>query len=337
MKKLLIYCLGAYLCVSCIRRENQDYTLLSGDVFHTLYNIQYGSTKDYSKQIDSTFKRFSASLNPFDSTSLISAINRNASMQTDSMLRYVWSAARDISDKSQGSYDVTCSPFINAWGFGFDSVNRPPLEVIDSLKEFVGYKRVELRGTDMYKEDPRTIFDFSSISKGYCSDLIGAVLSKEGVDNYLVELGGEIAFRGKNPEGKHWRVGINKPIEDETNTISELEMIVVLDREQGGIATSGNYRNFKLINGRKVGHTINPQTGLPIQTDVLSATILAPNCMIADGLATACMTMSSDRVPHFISQFPNVEYLLILADNEKGGFRVEMSEGMRKITQMPSN
>lgn len=310
------------------------YTELSGEIFHTFYRIKYDLDKDLTAEVDSTFKAFSHSLNPFDSTSLITDINRNKSTLTDSMLRHVWRAARLISEHSGGSYDVTCSPYINAWGFGFDSLKVTP-HTLDSLSAFVGYQKVQLLGNELRKQDPRTIFDFSSISKGYCSDLVGQTLAQRGSKNYLVELGGEIAFQGLNPEGKPWRVGINKPIEDTTGAISELEAVVTLDMPSGGLATSGNYRNYKLVNGKKVAHTINPLTGYPVQTDVLSATILAPSCMIADGLATACMTMTSKDVPAFIAKFPGVEYFLILAGDGTTGFKTQMSDGMRRLISEP--
>lgn len=325
----LIYVVRRYTADS---ERPKSYSALSGEIFHTFYRIQYDLGVKYQKELDSTFTAFSRSLNPFDSLSLITAINRNTSDKTDSMLRHVWLASREISQKSAGSYDVTCSPFINAWGFGFDSLNAPQPKVLDSLKTFVGYEKVRLEGERMVKDDERTIFDFSSISKGYCSDLVAEMLKKRGAESYLVELGGEIAFAGRNPEGKPWRVGITKPIEDTSGLISELQLIVTLDREAGGLATSGNYRNFKIVNGQKVAHTINPRTGYPIQTDVLSATILAPSCMLADGLATACMTMRSEEVPAFIRQFESVEYLLILPEVAgKSGFRTQMSDGMRRL------
>ena len=317
------------------QEADKTYTELKGEIFHTYFRIKYDLNQDYSSAVDSTFKAFSHSLNPFDSTSLISDINRNKSMQTDSMLRYVWLAAREISEKSGGTYDVTCSPFINAWGFGFDTLNKVTPETLDSLHTFVGYQKVRLQGDQFIKQDARTIFDFSSISKGYCSDLVGQTLHTKGSQNYLVELGGEIAFKGLNPEGQPWRVGINKPIEDTSGVISELEAIVTLDMPKGGLATSGNYRNFKLVNGKKVAHTINPLTGYPVQTDVLSATILAPSCMLADGLATACMTMTSKDVPAFIAKFPGVEYLLILPADGERGFKMQMSDGMRRLISEP--
>ncbi|MDO4691802.1 MAG: FAD:protein FMN transferase [Porphyromonadaceae bacterium] len=326
---LLVVGVKYYLDHRSASREDK-YSVLKGEVFHTFYQIKYDQQADYSALVDSTFRLFSQSLNPFDSTSLIAAINRNQSFQTDSMLRHVWQASRAISKASEGSYDVTCSPLINAWGFGFDSSLPITDQIIDSLKQFVGYQGVRLSGDSLIKSDPRMIFDFSSISKGYCADLLAQVLKGQGVKNYMVELGGEIAFRGLNPNGKPWRVGINKPIEDAMGMMQDLQLIVELDRPEGGLATSGNYRNFRILNGKKVAHTINPHTGYPIQTDVLSATIIAPSCMMADGLATACMTMSSAQIPEFIAQFPDVDYLLILSGQDEN-FRTIMSDGFRNL------
>lgn len=333
----LLLALGvAFLCVRYwMQRSEQaasarDYTVLRGEVFHTFYQIKYDRAEDFSALVDTTFKTFSHSLNPFDSTSLISAINRNQSTTTDSMLRHVWRAAVDISEASRGRYDVTCSPLINAWGFGFDSLSRVDERMLDSLCKFVGYRSVHLSGDRLVKRDSRTIIDFSSISKGYCSDLVGQALERQGAKNYMVELGGEIAFLGVNPYGEPWTIGINKPIEDATGLNQELELIIALDRPRGGLATSGNYRNYKMVNGRKVAHTIDPLTGYPVQTDVLSATILAPNCMLADGLATACMTMSSDDVPQFLARFEGVEYLLILA-GAGDSFTTKMSPGFERL------
>lgn len=310
--------------------EPRDYTVLRGEIFHTFYQIKYDGTEDYSAEVDSTFKVFSNSLNPFEPSSLISAINRNESVQTDSMIRHVWRAASEISEASHGRYDVTCSPLINAWGFGFDNLARVDEHILDSLCKFVGYRSVHLSGDRLVKRDARTIIDFSSISKGYCSDLVGQMLESKGSKNYMVELGGEIAFCGVSPQGKPWVIGIHKPIEDESGLNQELELIIALDRPRGGLATSGNYRNYKVVNGRKVAHTIDPFTGYPVQTDVLSATILAPSCMQADGLATACMTMSSSDVPDFLARFQGVEYLLILS-GDGDSFKTKMSPGFERL------
>ena len=172
--------------------------------------------------------------------------------------------------------------------------------------------------------------DFSSISKGYCSDLVARMLKRRGVTSYLVELGGEIAFEGTNSRGENWVIGVDKPIADPAGVINDFQVRVQLPRTAGGLATSGNYRNFKVVNGKKIAHTIDPHTGYPIQTDVLSATIIAPTCMLADGLATACMTRTAADIPALMQNFPGVEYMLILGD-EKTGFRTVMSPGFERL------
>lgn len=329
---LFLFPLFVFIALSCQQgnKSQAEYTELAGERFHTYYRIKYRGTADYREQIEATFNAFNYALNPFDSTSLMTALNRGYTTKTDSMVRHVWRTSRRIAEASGGSYDVTCAPLISAWGFGFDSAKRISEALIDSLRSFVGYQTVSLVGEDLIKQDARTVIDFSSISKGYCSDLIGEALMREGIADYMVEIGGEIAFRGKNPHGEPWRIGISRPTDD-TLGMQDVELIIALDRPWGGLATSGNYRNYYIQDGKKIAHTIDPRTGYPTQTDVLSATILAPSCMLADGLATACMTMPSAAVPEFITQFPGVEYLLIIGSDEAGRYRLEMSDGMRRL------
>ena len=200
-----------------------DYTKLTGEVFTTTFSIQYSAQKDYSEAVDSTFHAFSHSLNPFDSTSLISAINRNESQLMDSMLREVFLQSVVISRHTGGSYDVTCAPLINLWGFGFEKKKTDSVtpEAIDSVRTFVGFDKVHLDGMRMIKEDPRMKMDFSSISKGYCSDLVARMLKRRGVTSYLVELGGEIAFEGTNSRGESWIIGVDKPIADPAGVIND--------------------------------------------------------------------------------------------------------------------
>lgn len=332
LRKALFACsLSALLLLAaCARGGHSDYTKLTGEVFHTYFSIQYDLSEDYSQAIDSTFHAFSHSLNPFDSTSLIAAINRNESQTTDTMLREVFRQAVEISEHTGGSYDVTCAPLINLWGFGFEKNDSVTPRTIDSVRLLVGYQKVHLEGERMVKADPRMKMDFSSISKGYCSDLVGGTLMKRGAKNYLVELGGEIAFRGLNPQGQQWVIGIDKPIDDTTGKINDYELRIQLPTTGGGLATSGNYRNYKIIEGKKYAHTIDPKTGYPMQSDVLSATILAPNCMLADGLATACMTRHSSEVAQLISHYPGVEYMLILGGVE-GRYQTVMSPGFERL------
>lgn len=247
----------------------------------------------------------------------------------DDILKTIITRSFDISKASGGAYDITCSPLINAWGFGYEHLKEVDAQVIDSLKKFVGYEKITLTNDTLIKQDERMKLDLSSISKGYCSDLIASFLKSRGVENFLVEIGGEIAYKGVNPNGEAWRVGINKPLFDTTGLIQDLEEIVVL-QGNGGLATSGNYRNFKLIDGKRVGHTIDPKSGYPIQTDVLSATVIAADCMTADGLATALMVVGSQKAEELMSKFSNTEYLLILGTKDENGFKTMVSPGFRQ-------
>lgn len=327
---LAVAAAGALVACSSGQSSSGEYTKLTGEVFTTTFSIQYDLLTDYSREVDSTFHAFSHSLNPFDPGSIISAINRNETDQADSMLREVFLQSVEISRQTGGSYDVTCSPLINLWGFGFERGDSITQQAIDSIRAFVGYEKVHFEGLRMVKSDPRVQMNLSSISKGYCSDLVGRMLATKGAQSYLVELGGEIAFRGVNPQGKAWVIGIDKPIEGVTAGEETFQARIELPKSGGGLATSGNYRKFKIIDGHKRGHTIDPRTGYPIQTDILSATILAPSCMLADGLATACMTRKASEIDDLIKHFPGVEYMLILGDGEHG-FRTQMSEGFKRL------
>ena len=311
-------------------RQAKTYTRLTGEVFHTYFSIQYDLEEDYQREVDSTFHVFSQSLNPFDSTSLITAINRNRSTHTDTMLREVFLQAMEISRHSQGSYDVTCAPLINLWGFGFEKVDSVSPRAIDSILSFVGYQRVRLEGEEMIKEDPRMKMDV-------LLDLQGLLLRPRRAYARL-SWSTQLPRRARGRDrllwgqslGRAWIIGIDKPIDDPSGQVNDLQLRLQLPREAGGLATSGNYRNYRVVNGVKLAHTIDPRTGYPLQTDVLSATILAPTCMLADGLATACMTRQSSEVPALLAHFPGVEYMLILGDGHSG-FRTVMSPGFKRL------
>ena len=169
------------------------------------------------------------------------------------------------SEQTGGIFDVTCAPLINLWGFGFTKFDSITPQLVDSIRHFVGFRKVRLQGNRVMKDDPRILLNFD----------------RKGISNYMIDIGGEMIAKGKNPQGWNWCIGIVRPKDDSTGTNSELEQIVQLS-ERLGLATSGNYRNFYLKDGRKYAHAINPITGYPVQKDILSATIIAHQCMLAD-------------------------------------------------------
>ncbi len=315
--------------VSCsFEKQNtqKSYFTEMGEIFHTLFHVKYASKEEQSDAIKQALLQLNHSANPFDSTSLLYAINNNTSMEVDSIFTYLFNEAKRLSELTHGTYDVTVGPLVNIWGFGFEPSPYPqgavPKEAIDSVLNFVGFQKIVLRDNKIYKEDPRLKIDFSSIAKGFASDLVAQALYQQGVEDYLVEIGGEIAFFGSNPQGKEWTVAIRKPVLDSVGLehYNDLETIIALpsSKKKGGLATSGNYHNYKTReDGTIYAHTIDPISGYPVQTDVLSATIIAENCAWADALATASMAMGSKRAVELLKTLPNVDYFFILANDAK--------------------
>ena len=182
----------------------------------------------------------------------------------------------------------------------------------------------------MNKRDSRVTIDCGAVAKGYGVDCVARLLSSKGCTNYMVEIGGEVVVKGKNAKGKKWTIGINKPVDDSTKTVSEVQNI--LHVSDCGIATSGNYRNFYYVDGRKVSHTIDPKTGQPVQHSLLSATVLTPSCAKSDALATSFMVMGLDRAKAFLAKHKDVQAYFIFADGQ-GKYNVWMTEGMQKLTE----
>lgn len=301
-----------------------------GSIFHTRYSIKYEADEAKDSLILAELERFDRSLNPFNPNSVIAKVNRNEPVEVDPWFREVFLRAMEVSAVSEGAYDITCAPLVNLWGFGFSRMDSVTPAVIDSLRSFVGYQKVRLVGNRVEKEDPRVQLNCSSIAKGYACDVIAQLLEREGVRNYMIEIGGEVTLRGVNPAGQGWRVGINKPNPDTTGIARDngIEEVVQLNRK-GGIATSGDYRNFYIKDGKKYAHTINPLTGYPAGQNILSATIVADDCMTADAYATTFMVVGLDRAREIARQVGTIDYFIIYADS-LGRQRVAYSEGMTR-------
>ncbi|WP_106830824.1 FAD:protein FMN transferase [Parabacteroides pacaensis] len=326
---LQITFLLSILFISC-RPENPYYEE-SGTVFHTNYNIKYQAKQPLTTKIDAEFQKFNLSLNPFNENSIIAKINRNEEVEVDEWFTEVFHKAEEVSEKSDGVFDITCAPLINLWGFGFSKKDRVTPQAVDSIKQFVGYKKVHLEGKKIVKDDPRLLLNCSAIAKGYACDVIARLLEREGVKNYMVYIGGEITLKGVNPKGECWRVGINEPENDTTGIKNDIKEILRVCGK-GGVATSGNYRNYYEKDGKIYAHTIDPRTGYPAEQSILSATVVAPDCMTADAYATAFMAMGIEKGEEMAKQIPEIEYFLIYAD-EKGKQQIKYSPGM--VQYMP--
>ena len=306
--------------------KQKPYITNSGKIFGTFYNITYSSDIDLHNEIKSTLMQVDNSLSPFNRQSIITAINNNSEALPDEMFTHVFTLAQEISGKTDGAFDITVAPLVNAWGFGFKNGITPDSAAIDSLRQFVGYGTVALTEGRITKRHPQTMLDCSAIAKGYGCDAVAAMLDAQGVKNYMVEIGGEVVTKGKNGKGRVWTIGISKPTDNPTTSSNELHEIIAISDKS--MATSGNYRNFREENGRKIAHTIDPRTGYPVQHSLLSATVIAEDCATADAYATAFMVMGTEKAICFCNEHDIDGYFIYSDDN--GILKTKMTEGFRR-------
>ncbi len=321
---LLLLFLGT---VYVLNKNNKqpEYHSIQGMVFGTLYHITYQYDEDLQPEIEEAFEIFNQSLSPFYEKSIISRVNRNEEVVTDTLFRNVFKRSMEISEQTDGAFDITVAALANAWGFGFKKGAFPDSLTVDSLLQLTGYTRIGLEEDRVVKKDPRVLISCSAIAKGYAVDVIGNLLGEKGITNYMVDIGGEIVARGNNPKGEHWRIGINRPVDDSLSVNQELQLILQLT--DVGLATSGNYRNFYYKEGKKYAHTIDPRTGYPVQHTLLSSTVIAEDCMTADALATAFMVMGMEEAKQFIARHPGIEACFIYSD-ENGELQTELTPDM---------
>lgn len=292
--------------------ESSSYVMEDGMVWNTTYHITFKGSPHLRDSVMAILNDVGKSLDVFDSTSLVSRVNSADSLRVDSHFIKVYNASRLVNVASGGMFDPTLSPLITAWGFGPGHKLSADTLAIDSILEFVGIAKTRLVGDMIVKDDPRVQFNFSAVAKGYGCDEVANMFRRNGVYDYLVEIGGEIALSGKNPRGGKWKVSIDRPLQTDS-TVSH-DACGVIELTDAGMATSGNYRNYKKEGGKTFGHTISPLTGRPVATDVISATVIAPTAMEADAAATACMASGSEKSKAMLRQL-RFEGMLILSDS----------------------
>ena len=292
-------------------RPDAEVRKLTENIFGTIMHVTYTSPIDLNDSIMHTLRQVDSSLSMFNPKSTISRINNGESTETDPMLRKILPIAIEVSQATDGAFDITVAPLVNAWGFGFKGGTMPTRHQVDSLKSLVGYRKVSLANGRVSKTDPRIMLDCSSIAKGYGCDVVAKYLSARGIDNYMVEIGGEIVTHGISEKRLPWKIGVTKPVDDSLSVNQELQTVInVTDK---AMATSGNYRNFYYKNGRKYAHTIDPATGYPVQHTILSSTVIADDCATADAYATAFMVMGLDKAKAVLSRHPELMAYFILA------------------------
>lgn len=331
-KKRLTLQLGflAFLIIGTVliikHQHNMPYQHNRGQIFGTFYSITYQCDNDLQKEIEAELKKVDQALSMFNKESIISKINRNEKVELNEMFLQVFTLAQKVSQDTDGAFDITVAPLVNAWGFGFKTGDQPSVASIDSLMSTVGYNKISLKGRQIFKENKNTMLDCSAIAKGYGSDVVAAFLKKRGIENFMVEIGGEVVTQGISEKRVPWRIGVTKPTEDSLSIGDELQ--TVLNVTNKAMATSGNYRNFYYKDGKKYAHTIDPKTGYPVQHSLLSATVLANNCATADAYATSFMVMGIEKAKAVLERHPELMAYFIYSD-KKGELAVWYSPSMK--------
>lgn len=313
-------------------RENKPKeVLVQGETMGTIaYNVKYLDKKkrNFKVQIDSLLKDFNQALSTYIPDSEISTFNLKGKVSFQLPYFYeVLEASNAVHQATGGAFDPTVGPLVDAWGFGDGKFIGPDSTQVDSLLEFIGLDKIKYDMNYASKEVPGVKLNFSAIAKGQAIDVVAEWLASQGMKNYMVEIGGEVRAQGKNLEGEIWTIGIETPDE---KRIGGLFDAIYLENQ--GMATSGNYRNYRILeDGRKVAHTIDPSTGYPKMQTLLSATVIAPTCMLADAYATACMVLGKDKSIELIESNPTLECYLIYAD-ENGETATYLSSGLKGKT-----
>lgn len=321
-----------FLGTVVILKKQPPFRTNEGLVFGTVYKITYQHADDLQNDIKQAMMEVDQSLSPYNPNSIITHINHNQDTTLNEHFTQVFELAQKISNETNGAFDITVAPLVNAWGFGFkNSINIEP-NVIDSLRQFIGYQKIKLENGQIIKEDPRLMLDCSAIAKGYGVDRVARLLDKKGVQHYMVDIGGEVVVKGKNSRMKTWRIGINKPVEDSLSINQELQTI--LEVSGVGMATSGNYRKFYYKDGKRYAHTIDPRLGTPVQHNILSATVIAKDCTTADAYATAFMVMGLEKAKEFCEKHPELDAYFICS-GEGDSYEIFYTPGMNRFMVKP--
>jgi len=341
MKYSLLLTLSAFLMLwSCESQrspesESIDVQLIRGDAQGTTYSIKYTGEEQVEKaQIDSILDQIDLSMSAWVDKSVLSEFNREDSIAiTDDHFLTVFFRGKEIHDLTDGAFHPMIMPLVKAWGFGPEGGELPEGVHLDSLKRLVNYN-FEIKPDD---NADRIIFikkaghqlDVNGIAQGYSVDVVSTFLEREGVTNYMVEIGGELMARGKNEKDEYWRIGVDKPSSTAENR--QLEAIVTL--EDAALATSGSYRKFYEKDGRKYSHTIDPFTGEPVNHNLLSATVMASNSTNADAFATAFMVYGLDGTKEFLADHPEMNLEVFLIYDENGEVKTYASEGFNGVIE----
>ena len=314
MKKIIYIIVLCCLFANCNRIEKQQFF---GTTQGSYYSITYydEQNRDFHHEFDSIFKEIESTLSLWDENSIIRKVNRNdTSVVLNKIFVDNFNYAMRAAELSDGFFDPTVGPLVQAWGFHFKEGMEMTPELVDSLKQLVDYRKIKIENGKVVKENPNMTLDFNAVAQGYTTDVIGGFLLSKNVNNFLVDVGGEILVRGRKPNGDLWKVGIEKPAD---NKESERIVQEIVELENRSIVTSGNYRKYVERGGKRYSHSLNPKTGYPSENSLLSATIIADNTAWADCLASICMVVGLEKAIEIFEPSIGVEAYFIYLD-EKG-------------------
>ncbi len=343
------YCFFLWIALAAVgcNRDKHDQTVatnfvtLEGQTMGTYYGLKYADSlgRNFQGAIDSLLEEVNLGVSTYIESSLISQFNRSKATftlgdTTRGPARHFlenYHAAKTVFRQSSGAFDPTVMPLVNYWGFGYTpkrKVMAVDSAAVDSLLRFVGFDKVTLSGSVLQKSLPGVQLDFGGCAKGYGVDAMCRLLESKGITNYLVNIGGEVRARGVNAKGEVWVVGINKPEED-----ADLETVeAALPLKNRSVSTSGNYRNFYEANGVKYSHTINPRTGFPERTTLLSASVFAGNSVLADAYGTAFMVLGKENALKLAQSLDGVDAYLIFG-KEDGSMGAEFTAGIKGLSR----
>lgn len=318
------------LLPSCISRKPVIETF-TGLTQGTTYSIVYDNNiniapQDLQIKVEKILHDFDMSLSIYQDSSIISRINRNESAVPDSFFIDVFNKSVFISQMTEGAFDITVGPLVRAWGFGPDDHKNFTESIRDSLMRLVGMDKISLVNGRIIKSDPGVTIDVNAVAQGYSVDVICQYFRSIGLKNYLVEIGGEVMAVGTKG-GVPWRIGIDRP--EDNNMIPGQSLQAIIKIVDKAVSTSGNYRKFYVEEGIKYSHEIDPKTGYPAKNRLLSATIVADNCTMADGIATACMVMGNEKAIDFIKSHNELSAYFVFSD-DSGNFKTWMSDDLKK-------
>ena len=341
------------LLASCNSPSNTTLVKLWGEAQGTTYSIKYieKDAVNFQPEIDSILKDIDNSLSTYVPNSIISRVNQADTLfEIDSHFPWVFNKAKEVFQKTNGAFDPTVAPIVNAWGFGYTGNKIADSSIVDSLLQYVDFEAVSLKlnrnkmyrstmrkdsitnlqidSRELIKKNPNIQLDFNAIAQGYTVDVLADFLGSKKIDHYMIELGGEIKARGKNQDEKWWKIGIDKPLENS----NDREIEAVIELKNKALATSGSYRKFYEKDGIKYSHTINPKTGYPVQHSLLSVTVVANDCMTADAYATAFMVMGMEKARSFLKENKDLDLdVYFIYSTEAGEWATYYSEGLEEV------